>query len=97
MINKQQKRNLLIGLPMVVVGSVLFWILMSKNTNQEFEFLKPTYFICIIMIPTYFIIHTLSEKFKTEKETKQKIKIAVLLVVVAIVAYSLIIFFLKKF
>ncbi len=67
--NKQQKRNLLVGFPLFLIGSFLFWNLMLKNTNTELDFLKPTYFVGLIIIPVYIIFQNLSEKFKTEKST----------------------------
>lgn len=95
--NKQQKRNFLVGFPLFLVGSFLFWYFMSKNANTELDFLKPTYFVGLIIIPAYIIFQNLSEKFKTEKSTKQLIKIALLFLLTAIISYFFIVLILKKF
>lgn len=95
--NKQQKTAIMVGFPMFLIGSVLFWFFMSKNTNTELNFLKPTYFVGLIITPAYFIFQGLSEKFKTEKNIKDKVKIALLFLFIAIILYFFIVLILKKF
>lgn len=101
LINTRQKRNFLVGFSLFLIGSFLFWYVMSKNTNMELNmelnFLKSTYFVSLIIIPAYIIFENLSEKFKTEKSIKYRIKIVFLFLLTAIILYFLIILILKKF
>lgn len=94
---KKYKHQILVGLPFFITGSVLFWITALRYPDPSLTFLKPMYFVGIVLIPVYFALQKLSNKFKAEKTTKKKTEIIILFLIISTITYFLLVTVLRKF
>ncbi len=95
--DKQRKREVLLGFLMFSTGSLVFWWLISKNTNPELEFLKAAYFIGLLAISAFLILEKIAAKFKTKTKTIDKVKLALLFFLLVLAVYFASIFILERF
>ena len=79
-----------------ILGSILFWFLLSKNNNEEVALiLKKTFFIGIFCVIGLVVFQDLARRISKSQTPKQKVSFTLLFLIASIILFLLIYFFMK--
>lgn len=90
------KRQILIGATVFIIGSILFWFSIS-NQKIDQKFFKALYFVGITLILSMLLFERLATKVKQGRTTKDKVVYSIIFLLSATALYFVILYLLKLF
>lgn len=85
-----KKLSRIIGAVIFILGSILFWYLISSNNSEGAVTLKKTYFIGIFCVIGLVVFQELTRRISKSQTLTGKLSLAFLFLLVAIILYLLI-------
>lgn len=83
------------GAVIFILGSILFWYLISKNNREGAIILKKAYFVGIFCVIGLVVFQELARRISKLETLKEKLPLAFIFLLILIILYLLILYFIQ--